>query len=44
MTNEALGFEALCRFADGLIESRRTLSDSLGISPGKADYVVRALF
>ena len=43
ITNETIEFEALRRFADGAIESQRTLADSLGISLGKANYVARAL-
>ncbi len=44
MTNEeTLEYQVLRRLAGGGVSSQRTLAESLGVSLGKANYLVRAL-
>jgi EPS-associated MarR family transcriptional regulator len=42
-TDEKLEYQALRRLSEGPVASQRTLAESLGISLGRANYVVRAL-
>ena len=42
-TDETLEYQVLRRLAQGSVASQRTLAQSLGVSLGKANYVVRAL-
>ena len=42
-TNQTLEYEALRTLAETSISSQRTLAELLGVSLGKANYVVRAL-
>ena len=41
--DETLELQALRRLAEGPVRSQRTLAESLGVSLGKAHYVIRAL-
>ncbi len=41
--DETLEYQALRRLAEGTVASQRTLAELLGVSLGKANYVVRAL-
>ena len=42
-TNETLEYKALRRLAEGPVANQRSLAESLGVSLGKANYVIRAL-
>ena len=42
-TDETLEYQALRRLADGPVANQRSLAESLGVSLGKANYVMRAL-
>ena len=42
-TDETLEYQALRRLAEGPVAGQRTLAQQLGVSLGKANYVVRAL-
>ena len=42
-TDETLEYQALRRLAEGPVASQRSLAESLGVSLGKANYVIRAL-
>ena len=42
-TDETLEYQALRRLAEGPVTNQRTLAESLGVSLGKANYVIRAL-
>jgi len=42
-TDDTLEYQALRRLADGPVANQRSLAESLGVSLGKANYVVRAL-
>ena len=42
-TDETLEYRALRRLAEGPVANQRSLAESLGVSLGKANYVIRAL-
>ena len=42
-TDETLEYKALRRLAEGPVSNQRSLAESLGVSLGKANYVIRAL-
>jgi EPS-associated MarR family transcriptional regulator len=42
-TDETLEYQALRRLAEGPVVNQRSLAESLGVSLGKANYVIRAL-
>ena len=42
-TDETLEYQALRRLAEGPVANQRSLAESLGVSLGKANYVIRAL-
>ena len=42
-TDESREYQALRRLAEGPVANQRSLAESLGVSLGKANYVIRAL-
>ena len=42
-TDETLEYQALRRLAEGPVANQRSLAESLGVSLGKANFVIRAL-
>lgn len=42
-TDETLEYQTLRRLAEGPVANQRSLAESLGVSLGKANYVIRAL-
>lgn len=42
-TDETLEYQALRRLAEGPVTNQRSLAESLDVSLGKANYVIRAL-
>ena len=42
-TDETLEYQALRRLSKGPVANQRSLAESLGVSLGKANYVIRAL-
>ena len=43
ISDETLEYQALRCLAEGSVASQRTLAESLGVSLGKVNYVIRAL-